>query len=1099
MRKTLSFFLCVLCVLCVFAGCSGGAKPITIALSLTSATVQASGTMQFTATVANDSANKGVSWSVTCSAAQCGSVSPTATQSGMPTTYTAPAVVPSSDLTVTITVTSVADSTKKGTITVTVPAITVTVAPGTLTVNAGTTGQFTATVANDPANAGVTWSVTCSVAQCGSVSPTTTPSGTHTTYTAPSSPPTTTLTVTITAKSVTDTTKSNSATITVPAVTISVAPPAPMVLVGATQNFTATVANTSNTAVTWKLTQGGAACTAACGTLSSATTNPVTYTPPTGAGNLTITITATSAADTTKSASATITVPAITVSVAPTSAQVAVSGFTSFTATVGNDGASKGVTWSLTQGGAACAPAVCGTINAGPTASGAGTTYQAPPSMPANPNVTVTATSVTDPSKTASATVIITPISVSVSPTTASVVVNGTQQFTATVTFDVRGFGVDWTISLGGAPCPLGCGSVSPMRTPSGTLTTYTAPSTVPSGVVTLTATSVADSSKSASATITVTAAPPISVSVAPSTASVAINGTQSFTATVTNDSAAAGVTWTLTQSGVACSPACGTVSPASGTGNSPMTTYTAPATVPTPATVTITATSVTDTTKSGSATITVTAGAAACGSGHESVLLGQYAFLFQGFDANGPVTIAGTFSADGTGKIALLVGEEDINDSTSTQLITPTSITSAGSSYSVGADHRGCLTIATGSGTSTYRISLGSLNGSSIATRGRMIEFDNSGTLGSGVLRLQDSTAFLTSAISGGYAFGASSTTSLSTTMRNRFAVVGAFTTNGTGGITAGELDFNSNGTVDAGTAGPISIQNTSTYSVSTSGRATFTFNLPAGLTVHGIFYVVSANEALAMSADAQSVNSPFGGSVLKQSGSFSTSSISGNNVVYSEGLCGGCGPGGTVAPNLTVAVINITSPGNFTLTGDQNKGGTVTSQTFSGTYTVDSSGRLLVSSTSGGGVIYLVSSSQGGYFASAGNDVGAGFVEPQTGGPFMTSSVSGTFSFGTTGQVEQNVSDNSGVATFDGVSTVSGTSDSASIGSTPSTPNLSAGNAFSQPYSVTNGTGTPGRGTITMGGATNLIFYIISPSKAVLLGAQSGNTNPSIIIGEK
>ena len=75
---------------------------------------------------------------------------------------------------------------------------------------------MTATVANDNANAGVTWSVTCGSAQCGSFSPTTTPSGTATTYTAPAAPPSP-ATVTVTATSVSDTTKSASASVTITA------------------------------------------------------------------------------------------------------------------------------------------------------------------------------------------------------------------------------------------------------------------------------------------------------------------------------------------------------------------------------------------------------------------------------------------------------------------------------------------------------------------------------------------------------------------------------------------------------------------------------------------------------------------------------------------------------------------------------------------------------------------------------------------------------------------------------------------------------------------------------------------------------------------
>jgi hypothetical protein len=100
----------------------------------------------------------------------------------------------------------------------------------------------------------------------------------------------------------------------------------------------------------------------------------------------------------------------------------------------------------------------------------------------------------------------------------------------------------------------------------------------------------------------------PISVSflTAPPS-SLATNSTTGLVAQVTNDSASAGVSWTVTCGGSSC----GSISPSS-TGNGQTTTYTAPSTVPSPATVTITATSVTDKTKSASATVTITSSGAA-------------------------------------------------------------------------------------------------------------------------------------------------------------------------------------------------------------------------------------------------------------------------------------------------------------------------------------------------------------------------------------------------------------------------------------------------------------------------------------------------------
>src|SRR6185312_11870886 len=67
--------------------------------------------------------------------------------------------------------------------TTTTPAVSVSVAPLSSTVQAGTTTTLTATVSHDSSGQGVTWTVSCATAPCGSVSPTTTASGASTTYT----------------------------------------------------------------------------------------------------------------------------------------------------------------------------------------------------------------------------------------------------------------------------------------------------------------------------------------------------------------------------------------------------------------------------------------------------------------------------------------------------------------------------------------------------------------------------------------------------------------------------------------------------------------------------------------------------------------------------------------------------------------------------------------------------------------------------------------------------------------------------------------------------------------------------------------------------
>jgi hypothetical protein len=121
-------------------------------------------------------------------------------------------------------------------------------------------------------------------------------------------------------------------------------------------------------------------------------------------------------------------------------------------------------------------------------------------------------------------------------------------------------------------------------------------------------------------------------VSVSPTTASVATGGaTQSFTATLQNDSQNKGVTWTL--SGTACTgAACGTVTPTSSASGAAVT-YTSPANA---GTVTLTATSVSNNAVSATATITLTSPSS---KGPENLGVGSAPSTV--VDSNGVVDIA--------------------------------------------------------------------------------------------------------------------------------------------------------------------------------------------------------------------------------------------------------------------------------------------------------------------------------------------------------------------------------------------------------------------------------------------------------------------------
>lgn len=96
------------------SGCGSSSKPLSIAVTASSTTVDGADSVTLTATVASDKNAAGVTWG----ASGGGTLSNTTTTSA---TYTAPAAT-SSAQTITITATSVTNSAQTGTVTITVPA-----------------------------------------------------------------------------------------------------------------------------------------------------------------------------------------------------------------------------------------------------------------------------------------------------------------------------------------------------------------------------------------------------------------------------------------------------------------------------------------------------------------------------------------------------------------------------------------------------------------------------------------------------------------------------------------------------------------------------------------------------------------------------------------------------------------------------------------------------------------------------------------------------------------------------------------------------------------------------------------------------------------
>jgi hypothetical protein len=260
---------------------AAAAAPIAVAVSPKTASVTTGGTVPFTATVTGTTAGQStaVTWAV--QEAGGGAVS----SAGV---YTAPVTAG----TYHVVATSMADTSKKDTTTVTVtavPGIAVAVSPKTASVTTGGTVTFTATVTGT--TAGQSTAVTWSVQEAGGG--TVDSSGK---YAAPA----TAGTYHVVATSVADTSKKDTATVTVTApagIVVSISPQLAQTAPGGALSFAATVTGTTagqSTAVTWSVQEAGGGTVDAAGR----------YTAPATEGSYHVV--ATSVADTTRNAVASI-------------------------------------------------------------------------------------------------------------------------------------------------------------------------------------------------------------------------------------------------------------------------------------------------------------------------------------------------------------------------------------------------------------------------------------------------------------------------------------------------------------------------------------------------------------------------------------------------------------------------------------------------------------------------------------------------------------------------------------------------------------------------------------------------------------------------
>jgi hypothetical protein len=473
---------------------------------------------------------------------------------------------------------------------------------------------------------------------------------------------------------------------------------------------------------------------------------------------------------------------------------------------------------------------------------------------------------------------------------------------------------------------------------------------------------------------------------------------------------------------------------------------------------------------------LSLTTGAAAAA--NDSELSGHYAFLFGGFDdvTGSQIAVAGSFTADGKGKIT--AGVEDENGPGGPALNVPFTGT-----FNIASDHRGAFTLITAGGSKTYALVLNSISGG-VSQKARFAEFDDTtgttGQRGSGILRAQDTSAFSVAKITGPYAFGLAGQDSTG----NREALAGSFSADGTGAITIGVEDQSI-----AGTATNPSLTGSYTAPSGTNGRATVILNPSGGPSLDFSVYVISASEILAVTKSAFSSDGVVSGEILSQtSSSFSNSALNATAVFYDLGV-------NSAAPtSQSLAEVGLLSPdgnGNFAVTHDE---GTVSSS-FNGTYSALTGGRVTLSGWSGDStsplrILYLVDKNKA-FFLDTSAAAGLGFLGAQTAPPggFTNSSFKGTFSAGTAAPAVTGSANGTGLATLDGAGRFS-ESTNVSVNS-----GLFVDQTTTGTYSISsNGRGEVTILTVTNAGFSSLIFAMAIVAAFVLYrGKPRRNSTPS------
>jgi hypothetical protein len=244
-------------------------------------------------------------------------------------------------------------------------------------------------------------------------------------------------------------------------------------------------------------------------------------------------------------------------------------------------------------------------------------------------------------------------------------------------------------------------------------------------------------------------------------------------------------------------------------------------------------------------------------------------------------------------------------------------------------------------------------------------------------------------------------------------------------------------------------------------------------------------------MSGEAilQQPNTTFGASSLSGAAVATTTGVdTGGNAIVTAGLL----TAGSATP--------CDGQTSNTFAFDQNDNGTITSPSATETCAINpTTGRVAFTSQTPSVTVpfaaaYLVAPGEG-FLIGSDATVATGLLEQQTAPtPLSSASISGAYGIGTQSIAEAGVNNLSGVVTSNGAGTLSGTVDEADAGGATQT--------LEQPFAATisavgsNGRGTMSTTTAATGFPTNWIFYIVSPGAIRAIPADASKQHPQVIL---